>query len=563
MTDSAYSYVSGTSELPLVFKTIGQMLDDTAALYGDREALVSVHQSLRYTYDELNALVDEYAAGFVALGLKPGERVGIWSPNNAEWIITQFATARAGLILVNINPAYRLSELEYALNKTACRGLVSAGRFKTSDYVEMIRSLAPEIDNSDAGQLSLAKLPDLRMVAIIGEQNDLPSGFMKFEDIAKAATQKSRADVEALQSHLDPDDAINIQFTSGTTGFPKGATLSHHNIINNGRFCADRMNFRSGDKLCIPVPLYHCFGMVLGVLSCASMGATMVLPDEAFDPISVLKTVQDEKCNGLFGVPTMFIAELDHPDFDQYDLSSLRTGMMAGSPCPIEVMKRVISDMHMVDVTIGYGMTELSPLSFQTCPEDSLEKSVTTVGRPHPFVETKIIDPQGRVVPRGTQGEILSRGYSVMKGYWGDEARTAEARDAEGWMHTGDLGIIDDEGYCTITGRLKDMIIRGGENVYPREIEEFLYRHPAIADVQIFGVPDEKYGEEICAWIVKKSEHEVDLEIVKQFCAGQIAHYKVPRYIHIVEEFPMTVTGKIQKFVMRDMMIEVLEKAQG
>lgn len=560
MTDSALSYVSGTSDLPLVFKTIGQLLADTSLIYGEREALVSVHQSLRYTYDELNALVDQYAAGFAALGLQSGDRVGIWSPNNAEWIITQFATARAGLILVNINPAYRLSELEYALNKTGCKGLVSASKFKSSDYMAMIRTLAPEIDTSEVGQLSLEKLPDLRMVAIIGEQNDLPSGFMKFDDIAKAATKKSQGDIKALQSHLDPDDAINIQFTSGTTGFPKGATLSHHNIINNGRFCGDRMNFRSGDKLCIPVPLYHCFGMVLGVLTCVSIGATMVLPDEAFDPLSVLKTVQDEKCNGLFGVPTMFIAELDHPDFGKYDLSSLRTGMMAGSPCPIEVMKRVISDMHMVDVTIGYGMTELSPLSFQTCPEDSLEKSVTTVGRPHPFVETKIIDTQGRVVPRGTQGEILSRGYSVMKGYWGDEARTAEARDAEGWMHTGDLGIIDEAGYCTITGRSKDMIIRGGENVYPREIEEFLYTHPAIADVQIFGVPDEKYGEEICAWIIQKSEHEVDLEIVKQFCAGQIAHYKIPKYIHIVDEFPMTVTGKIQKFVMRDMMIEVLEK---
>lgn len=560
MTDSTLSYVSGTSDLPLVFKTIGQLLADTTSIYGEREALVSVHQSLRYTYDELNALVDQYAAGFAALGLQPGDRVGIWSPNNAEWIITQFATARAGLILVNINPAYRLSELEYALNKTGCKGLVSASKFKSSDYVAMIRTLAPEIDNSQSGLLSLEKLPDLRMVAIIGEQNDLSSGFMKFDDIAKAATQKSREDIVALQSRLDPDDAINIQFTSGTTGFPKGATLSHHNIINNGRFCGDRMNFRSGEKLCIPVPLYHCFGMVLGVLTCVSIGATMVLPDEAFDPLSVLKTVQDEKCNGLFGVPTMFIAELDHPDFGKYDLSSLRTGMMAGSPCPIEVMKRVISDMHMVDVTIGYGMTELSPLSFQTCPEDSLEKSVTTVGRPHPFVETKIIDTQGRVVPRGTQGEILSRGYSVMKGYWGDEARTAEARDAEGWMHTGDLGIIDEDGYCTITGRSKDMIIRGGENVYPREIEEFLYTHPAIADVQIFGVPDEKYGEEICAWIIQKSEHEVDLEIVKQFCAGQIAHYKVPKYIHIVDEFPMTVTGKIQKFVMRDMMIKVLEK---
>lgn len=554
------SYVSGTSDLPLVHVTIGQLLSTAADEYADREALVSIHQSLRYTYSELDALVNSYAAGFLARGMKPGDRVGIWSPNNAEWIITQFATARAGLILVNINPAYRLNELEYALNKTGCKGLVSAKSFKTSDYVGMIQSLAPEIEQCEPGQLQSEKLPDLKLVAVIGGGEDLPSGFMNFEEISAAATEKSLRELIDLQPLLDADDAINIQFTSGTTGFPKGATLSHHNIINNGRFCGDRMKFQSGDRLCIPVPLYHCFGMVLGVLTCVSLGATMVLPDEAFEAASVLQAVQDEKCTGLFGVPTMFIAELDHPDFDQYDLSTLRTGVMAGSPCPIEVMKRVISDMNMVDVTIGYGMTELSPLSFQTCPEDSLEKSVTTVGRAHPFVETKIVNEEGHVVPRGVQGEILSRGYSVMKGYWNDEERTAEARDTEGWMHTGDLGIIDDEGYCKITGRSKDMIIRGGENIYPREIEEFLYTHPAIADVQVFGIPDERYGEEICAWILKKPGHDVDLAILKEFCAGQIAHFKVPRFVRIVDEFPMTVTGKIQKFVMRDMMIEIMDQ---
>ncbi|PHR20327.1 MAG: AMP-binding protein [Sphingopyxis sp.] len=554
------SYVSGTSDLPLVHATIGQLLSTAAEEYADREALVSIHQSLRYTYSELDALVNSYAAGFLACGMKPGDRVGIWSPNNAEWVITQFATARAGLILVNINPAYRLNELEYALNKTGCKGLVSAKSFKTSNYVGMVQSLAPEIEQCEPGQLQSEKLPDLKLVAVIGGDEDLPSGFMNFEAISAAATKKSHQELIDLQPSLDADDAINIQFTSGTTGFPKGATLSHHNIINNGRFCGDRMKFQSGDRLCIPVPLYHCFGMVLGVLTCVSLGATMVLPDEAFEAASVLQAVQDEKCTGLFGVPTMFIAELDHPDFEQYDLSTLRTGVMAGSPCPIEVMKRVISDMNMVDVTIGYGMTELSPLSFQTCPEDSLEKSVTTVGRAHPFVETKIVNKQGQVVPRGVQGEILSRGYSVMKGYWNDEERTAEARDAEGWMHTGDLGVIDDEGYCKITGRSKDMIIRGGENIYPREIEEFLYTHPAIADVQVFGIPDEKYGEDICAWILKKPGHDVDLATIKEFCAGKIAHFKVPRIVRVVDEFPMTVTGKIQKFVMRDMMIEIMDQ---
>lgn len=554
------SYVSGTSDLPLVYVTIGQLLSTAAEEYADREALVSIHQSLRYTYSELDALVNSYAAGFLACGMRPGDRVGIWSPNNAEWIITQFATARVGLILVNINPAYRLNELEYALNKTGCKGLVSAKSFKTSDYVGMVQSLAPEIEQCEPGQLQSEKLPDLKLVAVIGGDEDLPSGFMNFEAISAAATEESLQELVDLQPLLDADDPINIQFTSGTTGFPKGATLSHHNIINNGRFCGDRMKFQSGDRLCIPVPLYHCFGMVLGVLTCVSLGATMVLPDEAFEAASVLQAVQDEKCTGLFGVPTMFIAELDHPDFDKYDLSTLRTGVMAGSPCPIEVMKRVISDMNMVDVTIGYGMTELSPLSFQTCPEDSLEKSVTTVGRAHPFVETKIVNEEGQVVPRGVQGEILSRGYSVMKGYWNDEERTAEARDAEGWMHTGDLGVIDDEGYCKITGRSKDMIIRGGENIYPREIEEFLYTHPAIADVQVFGIPDERYGEEICAWVLKKSGHDVDLTIIKEFCAGQIAHFKVPRFVRVVDEFPMTVTGKIQKFVMRDMMIEIMDQ---
>lgn len=553
------SYVCGTSDRPLVYTTIGDMLRDTATSYPDREALVSVHQSVRYSYGEFDRLVDDYAAGLIALGLKKGDRLGIWSPNNAEWIVTQFATARVGIILVNINPAYRLNELEYALNKTECNAIVLASRFKTSDYVAMIRKLAPEIDTSKPGALQAEKLPHLRLVSVIGDE--MPDGFMQFPGIAQAATDEAREKLASLQSDLNPDDPINIQFTSGTTGFPKGATLSHHNIVNNGRFCGERMKFKSGDRLCIPVPLYHCFGMVLGVLTCVSFGATMILPDEAYDPDTVLKTVQDEKCTALYGVPTMFIAELDHPEFKSFDLSSLRTGVMAGSPCPIEVMKRVIGEMNMADVTIGYGMTELSPLSFQTQPEDSLEKSVSTVGRAHPYVETKVIDPEtGHVLPRGQQGEVLSRGYSVMIGYWNDDERTAEAKDSEGWMHTGDLGVIDDEGYLSITGRSKDMIIRGGENVYPREIEEFLYTHTAVGDVQVFGVPDEKYGEEICAWIMLKADTELNEAGVREFCEGQIAHFKVPRYIRFVDEFPMTVTGKIQKFVMRDMMVEELEQ---
>lgn len=559
MSQNQSSYVCGTSALPLIYSTIGDMLRQAARDYPDREALVSVHQSLRYSYTEFDRLADEYAAGLLALGIEKGDRLGIWSPNNAEWIITQFATARAGIILVNINPAYRLSELEYALNKTECKAIIMADHFKTSDYVGMIRELAPEIDNSAPAALQSEKLPHLRLVSTIG--GEASGGFIKFADIAAAATDETKQRLIALQGELDPDDPINIQFTSGTTGFPKGATLSHHNITNNGLFCGERMKFKSGDRLCIPVPLYHCFGMVLGVLTCVAYGATMILPDEAFEPDSVLKTVEQEKCTALYGVPTMFIAELDHPDFDRFDLTTLRTGVMAGSPCPIEVMKRVIDEMNMVDVTIGYGMTELSPLSFQTQAEDSLEKSVSTVGRAHPYVETKVVDPEtGQVLPRGKQGEVLSRGYSVMIGYWNDEERTAEAKDGQGWMHTGDLGVIDEEDYLSITGRSKDMIIRGGENVYPREIEEFLYTHPEIGDVQVFGVPDEKYGEEICAWIKRKSGAELDEAGVRQFCKGQIAHFKIPRYVKFVDEFPMTVTGKIQKFVMREMMVKELDQ---
>jgi fatty-acyl-CoA synthase len=551
------SQVWGATDQPLWDKTIGQMLDETVAKYGEREALVSCHQNIRWTYDEFQGEVNKVTAGFIALGLVKGDRVGIWSPNNAEWVVTQFATAKAGLILVNINPAYRLSELEYALNKVKCRALIMAEKFKSSNYVGMVQSLAPEFTNCVAGKLSSDKLPHLDFAIIIGS-GKAPSGFSKFSDIADAADDTARAKLKTIKDSLSPDDAINVQFTSGTTGFPKGATLTHKNIINNGRFVAACQNFTHEDRLCIPVPLYHCFGMVMGVLGCVTHGATIVFADEAFEPASVLHAVETEKCTSLYGVPTMFIAELGLPNIGDYNLSSLRTGVMAGSPCPIETMKQVLSVMNMSDVTIGYGMTETSPVSMQTTPDDSLEKRVGTVGRVHPHVNVKIIDEDGNTVPRSVQGEFCTQGYSVMLGYWDDDERTQESIDGDGWMHTGDLATMDDDGYVNITGRVKDMIIRGGENVYPKEIEEYLYRNPKIQDVQVFGIPDDKFGEEICAWIVLKEGETSSLEEIKDFCKDQIAHYKIPRYVRFVDEFPMTVTGKIQKFVMADAMIDEL-----
>lgn len=554
------SYVHGASTVRLRYQTIGNAFDETAARFPEREALVVRHQDIRWTYAELQARVDAVAAGLLALGLETGDRIGIWSPNNSEWALTQFATAKAGLILVNINPAYRVSELEYALNKVGCKALVTAAQFKTSDYLAMLHDLAPELDNCAPGELKAAKLPDLRLVVRLGEEKT--PGMLNFADVAAAGGEAQRARLEELKGELQPDDAINIQFTSGTTGFPKGATLTHNNILNNGYFVAAAQNFSEQDRLCIPVPLYHCFGMVMGNLGCITHGACMVYPDEAFEPTSVLQAVQDEKCTSLYGVPTMFIAELDHPEFDKFDLSSLRTGIMAGSPCPIEVMKRTVDQMHMGEVTIAYGMTETSPVSFQTTKDDPLERRVSTVGRIMPHVQSKIVDENGRVVPPGATGELCTRGYSVMLGYWNDEEKTAEAIDAGGWMHTGDLATIDEEGYCNIVGRVKDMVIRGGENVYPREIEEYLYRHEKVQDVQVFGVPDQKYGEELCAWIKLRPGTEADEEEIKAFCRGQIAHYKVPRYVRFVDEFPMTVTGKMQKFVMREHMIEDLKLAE-
>lgn len=552
MGSEELSYVCGTSSKPLLFQTIGQALEHAADRWGDRDAVVVRQQDLRMTYAELNAATDELAAGLVALGLEPGERIGIWSPNRIEWVLTQFATAKAGLILVNINPAYRIAELEYALNQVECRAIVIADRFKTSDYVAMLRELAPELDTAKPGALNAARLPHLGTVICTGGEKR--AGMFRFDDVAGMATDDTRSRVADIRPTLDPDDAINIQFTSGTTGMPKGATLTHLNVINNGYFVGQAMRFTENDRLCIPVPLYHCFGMVMSVLTCTTHGAAMIFPGEGFEPGDVLAAVQAERCTALHGVPTMFIAELDHPEFANTDFSTLRTGIMAGAPCPVEVMKRVQKDMHMDEVTIAYGMTETSPVSFQSSPDDPLDKRVSTVGRIHPHVQVKVVDEHGRVVPRGERGELCTRGYSVMRGYWNDPEKTADAIDAAGWMHTGDLAVLDAEGYCNIVGRVKDMIIRGGENVYPREIEEYLYRHPKVQDVAVFGVPDERFGEAVAAWICLREGEQATEEEIREFCKGQIAHYKVPAYIRFVDAFPMTVTGKIQKFAMRDSM---------
>lgn len=554
------SYVAGTSDTPLLYQTVGAALDAATTKYGDRPALIVPHQNIRWTYAELNEKTTRIAAGLLALGLKPGDRVGLWAPNCAEWVVTQFATAKAGLILVNINPAYRISELEYALNKVGCKALVLASNFKSSDYIGMLRDIAPELDRCRSGELQAQRLPDLKTAIVIDENPQ--SGFMSFASLDKKISDTDIGAAVELGTSLQPDDPINIQFTSGTTGFPKGATLTHHSILNNGYFVAARQSFSPTDRLCIPVPLYHCFGMVMGVLGCVTHGAAIVLPGEAFDPETVLATVEAEKCTALYGVPTMFIAELEHTGFANYDLSSLRTGAMAGSPCPVEVMKRVISDMHMSEVTIAYGMTETAPVSFQSKKDDPLEKRVGTVGQIHPFVEVKIVDEDGKTVPRGDQGELCTRGYSVMQGYWADEERTAEAIDKANWMHTGDLATMDDDGYVNITGRLKDMIIRGGENIYPREIEEFLYTHPAVQDVQVFGIADDRMGEEVCAWILLRDGEQAEEDQIRAFCKDKIAHYKVPRHIRFVGEYPMTVTGKIQKFVMRDMMQDELASTE-
>lgn len=485
-----------------------------------------------------------------------GDRVGIWSPNRVEWLMTQFATARLGAILVNINPAYRLAELEYALNKSGCTAIVAAERFKTSHYLEMLRTLAPELDHAKPGDLHAARLPHLRTVVRMGDT--ATPGMLTFCELVESGrVALDRAALDAVCAGLSCRDPINIQFTSGTTGNPKGATLTHRNVVNNARFIAMAMRLTQADSLCIPVPLYHCFGMVLAVLACVSSGATMVFPGEAFEPGATLAAVSEERCTALHGVPTMFIAELDHPEFDHFDLTSLRTGIMAGSPCPIETMKRVVARMHLSEITIAYGMTETSPVSFQSSTTDPLDKRTSTVGRIQPHLEARIVDAMGQTLPVGETGELWTRGYSVMLGYWDEEARTREAV-VDGWMRTGDLATIDAEGYCNIVGRLKDMLIRGGENIYPREIEEFLFRHPKIQSVQVFGVPDARYGEEVCAWVILRPGETMTDEELREYCRGQIAHYKVPRYVRFVEEMPMTVTGKVQKFVMREQMVDAL-----
>ena len=562
MTDptASLSHARGASTPPLQVQTIGQALAATAALHGDNEALVVPHQGVRWTWRELAQRADEVAAGLQALGLLPGDRVGIWAPNCAEWVLTQFATARAGLVLVNVNPAYRRAELSYALNKVGCKALVLAPALKTSNYLEIINDLAPELAASVPGALQSHTLPALRWVIRLGDE--ITPGMLNFSALAARATAASRAQLAAIGPTLAATDAINIQFTSGTTGHPKGATLSHRNILNNGYFVGEAIRLTPADRLCIPVPLYHCFGMVMGNLGCLTHGATMVYPSEAFDPLAVLQAVQAERCTALYGVPTMFIAQLDHPRFAEFDLRSLRTGIMAGSPCPVEVMKRVQAQMNLGQVTIAYGMTETSPVSTQSAVDDPLDRRVSTVGRVQPHLEVQIIDADGRPVPHGATGELCTRGYSVMLGYWEDEPRTREAVDADGWMHTGDLGTMDAEGYINIVGRLKDLVIRGGENVYPREVEEFLYRHPKVQDVQVVGVPDPKYGEELCAWICLRAGQTATPDEIREFCRGQIAHYKIPRHIRFVESFPMTITGKVQKFLMRQQSIADLGLAE-
>lgn len=541
-TDTLLSYSNGASTVPLLGETIGRNLDRTVARCPDQDALITVQQGLRYTYAEFHKAVEEIARGLLALKIEPGDRVGIWSPNRAEWTILQYATAKIGAILVNINPSYRTSEVGYVLNQAGVGTLVLAAGFRSADYVSMVCSVLPET-------------PCLKTTILLGAE----AGMMGWCDLRTEGVKTPIVELQDREALLQSDDPINIQYTSGTTGFPKGATLSHHNILNNGYFTGERCLYTERDRVCIPVPLYHCFGMVLGNLACTSHGAAMVYPSEGFDAEAALAAVQEERCTSLYGVPTMFIAELDHPKFKEFDLSRLRTGIMAGSPCPVEVMKRVRTKMHMEEVTICYGMTETSPVSFQSSVDDPVEKRVSTVGQIHPHVEAKIVEPHtGRIVPRGQTGELCTRGYPVMLGYWQNEEATREAIDAARWMHTGDLAVMDSEGYVNIVGRIKDMVIRGGENIYPREVEEFLYSHPAISDVQVIGLPDLKYGEELCAWVRLKEGCSACEAELREWCTGKIAHYKVPKYWKFTDAFPMTVTGKMQKYRMREISIEEL-----
>lgn len=552
------SYASGPSDKQMLGVTIGKMFDDVVAEFPDHEALISCHQNLRYSYLKLKSKVDQCARAFLGLGVIKGDRIGIWSPNNAEWLITQLASAKIGAILVTINPSYRVHELEYVLNQSGCRVLVQIQRFKTSRYEDMICTLCPGLKKSAPGQLKSEKIPMLEVVITIDHKS--ASGIFSWQEFLALADNVSIDELDGLQADLEFDDAINIQYTSGTTGFPKGATLSHHNILNNGFFVADIMNFTEQDRLVVPVPLYHCFGMVMANLGCLTHAATLIYPSDGFEPEAVLRAVQDERATALFGVPTMFIAELALDNFSEFDLSTLRTGIMAGAPCPVDTMNKVIDLMHMTEVEIAYGMTETSPVSFQTRVDAPLEKRVSTVGRVHPHIEVKIISQDsGKICKTGETGELCSRGYSIMLGYWNNAEGTAEAIDDTAWLHTGDLAVMDDEGYVNIVGRIKDMIVRGGENVYPREVEEYLMTHPAVQDVQVTGVPDEKFGEAIIAWVsLQDSADNVTDEDLKAYCKDKIAHYKVPKYFKFVDEFPMTVTGKVQKFKMRQISCEEL-----
>jgi len=556
MPMSQPSYSQGNQTKALLSQCIGDAFDTTVARFPERDALVVRHQALRYTWQQLADAVDQHARALMALGVQPGDRLGIWAPNCAEWCITQFASAKVGAILVNINPAYRSSELDYALGQSGCRWVICADAFKTSDYHAMLLGLVPGLVNGQPGALSCERFPELRGVVSLAASP--PPGFLAWHELQARAQSVSPAALAERQAQLRCDDPINIQYTSGTTGFPKGATLSHSNILNNGYMVGESLGLTEHDRLVVPVPLYHCFGMVMANLGCMTHGSTLIYPNDAFDPLATLRAVAEEKATALYGVPTMFIAELDHPQRGDFDLSSLRTGIMAGATCPIEVMRRVIGEMHMAEVQIAYGMTETSPVSLQTGPDDDLERRVTSVGRTQPRLENKVIDADGNTVPHGEIGELCTRGYSVMLGYWNNPKATAESIDSDGWMHTGDLAVMDEQGYVRIVGRSKDMIIRGGENIYPRELEEFFFTHPAVADVQVIGVPCSKYGEEIVAWVRLHPGHIASADELREWAKARIAHFKVPRYFRFVDEFPMTVTGKVQKFRMREISIEEL-----
>lgn len=556
MTQVRLSYAYGTSQQPLLGMTIGDKFDQACLQYADQDAVISVHQNVRLSYKQLQNKVNAFACSLIQLGLNKGDRLGIWSPNCVEWTISQFAAFKAGIILVNLNPSYKSSELEFVLNKVSCKALIIASHFKTTDYQEILTKIAPEIQNAHDKVLSAKNLPHLKSVIKIDDQQQV--GFHRFSDLMPEPNAEQLAQLEAIAADLQFDETINIQFTSGTTGNPKGTMLTHNNILNNGYFVGEAIHLTQQDRVCISVPLFHCFGMVMGNLACITHGSTMVYPAAVFNPLESLKTIEAEKCTAAYGVPTMFIAMLEHEQFDQFDLSSLRTGIMAGSPCPREIMQRVIDRMHMRDITICYGMTETSPVSAQSSTADSLEQRVSTVGRVHPHIEIKIVDEQGKVVPRGKLGELCVRGYSVMLGYWEEEEKTREVVDVAKWMHTGDIAEMDEHGFIKIKGRIKDVVIRGGENLFPKEIEDFLYKHPDVMDVQVIGLPDRRYGEELCACIILQEGHTVTDECIRNYCKEHISHNKVPKYVRFFTEFPMTASGKAQKFKLQEFMREEL-----